>query len=93
VHLIDILVVDGHLAIAGGAGDQLVHPVDTAQIGCLPAAGGAHHCNDMIPRDIDIYILNDVIATKRSIEVPALYNCTFHFLVISLVKILSNKNP
>src|SRR5258708_9807664 len=91
VHLVDILIVEFHFAAAGSAGDEFVHTVDTAQIGGLSAAGRAHYGNDMVSGNIDIDVLNDMIATKRSVKIPALYNCTFHFLVISLVKMFRNK--
>jgi hypothetical protein len=41
-----------------------MHPVDTTQIRRFTAAGGAHDGDDMVAGDIDIYILDDMIASK-----------------------------
>ena len=91
VHLVDLFVVKPHFPAAGSAGNELMHAIDAAQIGCLSAAGRSHDGDDLVAGDIYIDIFNYVIGTKRSVEVPALYNCTFHFLVMILVKMFRNK--
>ena len=71
-----------HLLLIGAYRDNeatAVHPL-TRKLKVIKKAGG---------KVAEITLA--MIATKRSIKIPALYNCTFHFLVISLVKILSNK--
>jgi len=49
-----------------------VHPVDAPQVSGLAATRGAHNGDDVIPGDIYIDILYDMIAAKRRVEVPAL---------------------
>jgi hypothetical protein len=64
MHLVNVLPVDGHFAGAGGARDQFVHPVDTAQVGGLTAAGGPHDGNDLVAWNINVDIFDDMIGTE-----------------------------
>ena len=46
-------------ALAAGAGDEFVHPVEAAEVGALAAAGGADDGRDLTGQDIDVDAVQD----------------------------------
>ena len=89
VHLHYILVVEHDLTFGSCTGNELVHAVDATQESSFTTAGWAHNSNNIIAGYLNVHVFYYVILPEISIVIDRLYNCTFHFLVISFVKMFN----
>ena len=95
VHLhsrgVDVLAVDEYLAVQAGSRDEVVHAVEQAQKGRLPAAGRPDERHDLVAGNLHRDALERVEAAVVEVHVPGfnLFHILFHFQ--SVLEILAQQ--
>ena len=71
--------MEEHLALGAGAGNQIVHAVQTAQQGALAAARGADKGRYVVSSEIQVHFEEGLEVTVVEIEVSGLHReCLVH---------------